>query len=87
MNTNNNKKIKLKFVCPHCGEEDCLEEIQRINELHVPIVEATVSSSGDVELEAGEADLCNAEVIDSYYRCSACSEHFLDPDPYFVPVK
>lgn len=87
MTTKNKNKIKLKFVCPHCGKEDCLEEIQRINELHVPIVEATMDSSGDIELEAGEADLCNAEVIDCYYCCSECHEYIQDPDPYFVHAK
>lgn len=87
MATKKNKKVKLKFVCPYCGEEDCLEEVQRINELHVPIIGATKDSKGDIDLEAGEADLSDAEVIDAYYRCSECLECIEDPDSCFVPDK
>lgn len=87
MATKKTKKIKLKFVCPYCGEEDCLEEVQRINELHVPIIGATKDSDGYIDIEAAEADLSDAEIIDAYYRCSECLECISDPDPCFVPDK
>lgn len=87
MATKKTKKIKLKFVCPYCGSENCLEEIERINELHVPVLNAYKLPDGDIDMQFGEADLSEAEVIEAYYRCSDCYNDIVDPESCFVPDK
>lgn len=72
--------VKAMFTCPVCGSHD-MEEVSRINEVVAVMHSATIDEYGDVDVEFGEANMADAEIIDCYWRCSDCqasvgSEHF-----------